>query len=278
MAYKKFLAIGLSLILEGCANTAEYLRSQPVTHFPANTTIAVPEELKNLLVLHCMKDQTTAYVENGTQTTECLYVSADASKITSTLKLQDETTVRDKAITFLTSLSDMNCSNFLHRAFANRAGLDFTKSFIADLSTGASAGTAFTNPAISAALSISNLVVGKGVDSFNATYYFDKTFQALESAIIAERLRIKTYILAKQAQTNANAQKGVVKYEIVQALSDVRQYDDACSIKAGLAQLVQLADAKKNDDQKTKIQVELSDNPTAEARKLMGNKPLVPVQ
>jgi hypothetical protein len=261
------LLTSLVVLVAGCANTAEYLRSQPVTHFPAAATVKVPDELKSLLVLHCMKDQDTSYSEKNTTTKECLYVSADASNITSTLPKTEEAAVRDKAITFLTSLSDLNCSNFLHRAFAQKAGLDFTKSLISDLSTGASAGTAHASPSTSAALSIANLVVGKGVESFNATYYFDKTFQALESAIAAERLRIKTYITAKQAQ--AADPKSRVKYELVQAISDVRAYDDACSIKSGLSQLVQLADSKKRDDERTKVQVELSADPPATARSLL---------
>jgi len=246
------------------------MRSQPVTHFPATQTVAVPTELQGLITLHCMKDQETSYVENGTATRECLYVSADASNITSTLKdAKTDETVRDKAITFLTSLSDMNCSNFLHRAFANKAGLDFTKSFISDLATGVSAGTAHANPATSAALSVGNLIVGKGVESFNATYYYDKTFQALEAAVTAERTRIRTYILAKQVKSKDT--KNQVKYEVVQALSDIRAYDDACSIKAGLAQLVQLADNKKKEDANTKLQVELSDDPVNTAKALLVN-------
>lgn len=266
---KQFLAIAtVVMTLTSCANTAEYMRSQPVTHFPATSTLAVPDELKSLITLHCMKGQDVEYQENGANGKECLYVSADASNITSTIKQTDSAVVRDKAITFLTSLSDMNCSNFLHRAFANKAGLDFSKSFISDLATGVSAGTAHANPAISAALSVSNLIVGKGVESFNATYYYDKTFQALEAAVAAERLRIKTYMTAKQAQ--ANTKDSLVKYEIVQALSDIRAYDDACSIKAGLAQLVQLADSKKKEDEKNKVAVELSDNPVQTARGLLG--------
>jgi hypothetical protein len=245
------------------------LRSYPVTHFPAQTTIAVPEELVGLVTLHCMRDQDTEYKDNGTKTKECVYLSADASNITSTIRAKDSSLVRDKAITFLMSVSDMNCSNFLHRAFANKSGLDLTKTFISDLSTGVSAGTAFANPAVSAALSISNLVVGRGVESFNATYYYDKTFNAMESAIAAERLRIKTYVLAKQSQ--ANAKPAAVSYELVQALSDIRQYDDACSIKAGLSQLVQLADARKASDEEAKIRVELADNPVAEARALLSS-------
>lgn len=246
------------------------MRSQPVTHFPAAATVVVPVDLKGLLTLHCMKDQETSYEDRGVKTRECLYISADASAITSPINATDAPAVRDKAISFLTSLSDMNCSNFLHRAFANKAGLDFTKGFMSDLASGISAGTAHANPAVSAALSVSNLIVGKGVESFNATYYYDKTFQALESAIAAERLRIRTYIAAKQVQ--ANRDTSAYRYEIVQAMSDIRAYDDACSIKAGLAQLVQLADTQKRVDEKIRIEVELSDAPVSTARDLMGIK------
>ena len=57
----------------------------------------------------------------------------------------------------------------------------------------------------------------------------------------------------------------------MQALSDIRAYDDACSIKAGLAQLVQLADNKKKEDANTKLQVELSDDPVNTAKALLVN-------
>lgn len=264
----------IAVALGGCANTAEYLRSQPVTHFQAATTIAVPDELKNLISVHCMKELDSGDVVNGVSKKQCLYISADAGNLTSTINKTDESVVRDKTITFLTSVSDMNCSNFLHRAFANKAGLDLTKSFIGDLATGVSAGTAHANPAISAGLNVSNLIIGKGVESFNSTYFFDKTFQALEAAITAERMKVKTYITAKQAQ--ANIKDSLVKYEIVQALSDIRAYDDACSIKAGLAQLVQLADSKKDIETKNKVAVELSPKPVEAALKLYGAQTVEP--
>jgi uncharacterized lipoprotein YajG len=268
---KSLLALAISIIvLTGCAGTAEYMRSQPVTHFPAMRTVALPEELTGLITLHCMKDQETAYVENGIAARECLYVSADARNIFGTPKdAKTGEALTDKVITFLMGLSDMNCSNFLHRAFANKAGLDFTKGFISDLAAGVSAGTAHANPTTSAALSVGNLIVGKGVESFNATYYYDKTFQALEAAVTAERTHIRTYIFAKQLKSKDV--KNPVKYELVQALSDIRAYDDACSIKAGLAQLVQLANNKKKEDVNTKVQVELSNEPLETAKALLVN-------
>ncbi len=225
-----------------------------------------------------MKDQETSLKDaNGVLTRECLYVSADAANLTGTLKEEKlNVVVRDRTITFLTTLSDMNCSNFLQRAFANKAGLDYSKSFISDMATGVSAGTAHANPAVSAALSVSNLVVGKGVDTFNATYYYDKTFQAMESAILAERLRIRTYIIAKQAKSVDV--KVPVQYDIMQALGDIRAYDDACSIKAGLGQLVALADNKKKEDAAVKIKVELSNSPAETAKTLLVNPSAQPTQ
>ena len=234
------------ILLTGCASTAEYLRSQPAAYFPAD--VAQPGgKLKDIIALHCMKEQDVPIEAKGGKYKECLYVSADASKLIeldSDNSLDNDT--RDMAITYLVGVSDMNCSNFMHRAFANKAGLDFTKRLTGDLATGASAGTAFTSPAASAALSVSNLIIGKSIESFNSNYFFDKTFQALESAIYAQRLDISSLILAKRSQARGNKQT----YNIVQALSDIRAYDDACSIKAGLARLVQLADKEKDTSEK----------------------------
>jgi hypothetical protein len=198
---------------------------------------------------------------------ECLYVSADVTGLLQARDSGSDTTTRDRAINFLISLSDMNCSNFLHRAFATKAGMDFSKGLFSDIATGVSAGVVHASPALAATLNVSNLVVGKGVDSFNATYYYDKTFQAMESAIQAERLRIRTQMLGKQAGSTKPP------YDILQALSDVRAYDDACSIKAGLAQLVQLADSRKKEEQDNKLQVDISSDKASEVKKLMLSSP-----
>lgn len=263
--------LSTAVALGGCANTAEYLRSQPVTYFRAEPDIAIPdipEGLRKIISLHCMKELDPGDTVNGISRKQCLYISADAVKLTNAIDKKDDPEIRDKVIAFLVSLSDMNCSNFLHRAFANKAGLDFTRSFVGDIATGVSVGTAHANPAISAGLGVGNLIIGKGVESFNSAYYFDKTFQALDSAITAERIKVRTLIAAKQAR--ANAKRGSVGYEMVQVLSDLRAYDDACSIKAGLAQLVQLADTKKEAESAKRVTIELSPKPDETALKLYG--------
>jgi hypothetical protein len=96
-----------------------------------------------------------------------------------------------------------------------------------------------------------NLVIGKSVESFNATYYFDKTFQAMEAAIVAERAQRRALILAKQEGEN---------YSLPEAIGDVRGYDDACSIKAGLSHLLSVAEGNKNQKEEGKETVEASAN------------------
>jgi hypothetical protein len=154
--------------------------------------------------------------------------------------------VRDKAIAYLLGVSDSNCSNFLDRAFANKAGLDISKSLASDMATGVSALTAFNTPAISAGLGLTNLVVGKTVDNVNATFYFDKTFQAFEAAVITERTRIKSDIINRQASRPVSSTDGsAVQYGLFEAMTDIRTYDDACSMRVGLSKLVETASAQK---------------------------------
>lgn len=261
----KFLSLVLAGLLAGCASTAESLRTLPVTHYPAQTQLKVPDSLGQYLVLRCMENHSTAFIKESAAE-ECLYVSADVTGLLQRIdQVESDTAMRDRTINFLVSLSDMNCSNFLHRAFATKAGLDFSKTLLSDIATGVSAGVVTASPALAAGLNVSNLVGGKGVDAFNATYYYDKTFQAMESAIAAERLRIRTQMVGKQADQSQPA------YDILQALSDIRAYDDACSIKAGLAQLVQLADSKKNQEQANKFQVDVAPNKASEARRVILN-------
>lgn len=242
-------SLGLALastliIISGCADTAKFLRSQPSSHFPTNSFATMPNEHGELLKIHCTHAEDVKHVETDASSQQCLYISADISK--SVFVSSDIGTTRDitKA---LISISDLNCSTFLHRAFANRAGLDAGKKFFQDVSTALSAGTASVSAPLSAALDVTNLVVGKGVDTFNTTYYLDKTFQAMEASILAERARHRAYLDAKLAESN---------YSIRDAISDVRAYDDACSFKAGLYRLVNTAEKEKTNSEKSKLTVE----------------------
>jgi hypothetical protein len=244
------------LILGGCASTSHYLRVTPTTHFSKSRGLQLPPSVSEFLTLHCLRwegiedDDKTREVakESNSANNQCMYLSADVTLLDSRdLQIQE----RNKIVRALITISDMNCSTFLHRAFANRAGLDYGKKFFQDLTTAISAGTASVSAPLSAAIDVANLVVGKGIDTFNATYYFDKSFQAMEAAIVAERAQRRAYITARLAKPD---------YLISDALGDIRVYDDACSFRAGLASLNNVAEAKKTDAEKGKASVELAED------------------
>lgn len=252
MNKQNLLLIAVLVLLTGCADTAKYLRSEPSTHFPTKKTLELPNSIKQYLQLHCIHAEEIKYEDTASTNSQCLYISADASLLGSATLNKAE---RDQVIRTLVSISDMNCSTFLHRAFANRAAFDSGKKFFQDVSTAVSAGTASASPALSAALDVTNLVVGKSVDTFNSTYYFDKTFQAMEAAIEAERAQRHAYISARQADSH---------YLIGDALGDIRAYDDACSIKTGLSRLIGVAEKGKEESEKRKLEVQTA----ADAAKL----------
>jgi hypothetical protein len=253
------LATCVTVFLAGCASTANYVHSTPSTLF-VDSQLALPasETLKDKIQLQCMRYQDHNNLPDAPRNLrECLYVTTDASKLLASAS--KDIAERDEVISYLTAISDFNCSNFMMRAFALRTGMDASKSFLSDLATGASAGTAFSTPALSAGLSLSNLVVGKGVDAITGAYYFGETFSAMESLISAERMRIKRYIRSRQATVDNK----FPAYDLRAALSDIRDYDDACSIKFGLGKLKQNADKVKTDESAKKIDSELDPSKAA---------------
>jgi hypothetical protein len=272
-------ALAAAITMAGCANTAEYMRSRPSTYFQvdpqgertaeaprtdgAAVAAPVPDRLPQVS-LRCTQAQDLAIkTPDGKNQQECLYVSADVTTLVSTPGTPEQT---EEAIDFLIGVSDMNCSNYLHRVFANKAGMDFTDNLVANLTTSAATATAHIDPTVSAALGVANLVVGNSMDAFNSTYFMDKTFQALEAAINAERQRIKAIIIAKRA--TANSQSVTRRYGLVQALSDLRAYDDACSFKAGLNALVSIAESEQAERTRTTLSLDVSPDQAAKAREL----------
>lgn len=228
-------AVGCFMV-SGCVNTAQSLRSRPVSYVEAKGEPVAPGAVARLIKLRCVKEESASYAHGGTDFRECLYVTADANALwmgETTTKLSEEGKL---AVDYLLSLSEMNCSNFMHRAFAIRSSADFTSSLLRDLTAGGSAAAAHSQPALSAGLSFANLFVGSSVKSFSANYYFDKTFDALKSTIDADRLRMKREIMQK-----LHAQDPTPPYSMASALSDVRAYDDSCSFMSGLTSLTQLA-------------------------------------
>jgi hypothetical protein len=255
MSPQRFLRILLLAVLAAqlcaCAASNQALRSQPAGIFNVADYPVTTGPLSGMVTLRCAKISGTKYQAprpvpaqvgdsalEKAQELECDSVSADVTELTS-LSQEDQADVSSDVLHLLLAISDYNCSNFLNRAFSVRSTLDFTSKLVADLATGASAGTASVAPGVSAGLSGLNLVLGKTDAEFAATYYADKTFSALEKAITAERTKTKTQILGNKSDD----------YYVTDAISDSRKYDDACSIKSGLSSLNDAADqAKKTQD------------------------------
>jgi len=241
-----FWFLFMMVFLSGCGSSSKYMRSEPSTHFPTKQTMKLPDDIKEYLNLHCTKSEEIKYEDSDSSNSECMYISVDASAATGA-SLDNQKVV--KIVNYLTSVSDLNCSTFLHRAFANKAGMDYTKNLLQDLATGVSAGLVTVSAPASAALDGVNLIVGKSIDNFNTTFYFDKTFQAMEAAIESERAQKRAYIFARKSDTT---------YTFVEALADIRAYDDACSIKKGLSHLINIAENNKQQVDTKKAKVEMS--------------------
>ncbi|TCS72148.1 hypothetical protein EDC61_10663 [Sulfuritortus calidifontis] len=239
-----FIALIAALSLTGCANTSEWLSSEPVTHYktdPASAKLNAPGWVGENLTLTCMKRNDNRMVDEAKQQ-ECLYISVEASSLSKVADKVADKGKKRELVDFLVSVSDMNCSTFMHRVFANKGGMDFSKGVMSDLANAISAGTVHANPATSATFSGANIILGHTVDNLASAYYLNKSFQALEAAILAERTEQKTAILKRLKAANE-------PYSLYAILSDIRSYDDACSFRGGLSRLAKLAEGSKNTEE-----------------------------
>jgi hypothetical protein len=207
------LAAVLIAVLVGCAQFEVYLRPERTSYLaqpldPKEQSIHLlplrdDRDIPFGIVVTCL-DRNGEIASSGTKTFEgnsaqCLYYSIEAKQLAdsfarlprhSTGSARGEATaeaLRNAYLSYLLNVSDQNCSTFLNRAFANKASFDTGKSVFQDVVTGATAAIANASPHTSAGLGLTNLVLGKSVDNVNATFYFDKTFQAMAAAIDVER-------------------------------------------------------------------------------------------
>jgi cell division septation protein DedD len=241
MQCKSLLFVLIPLCL-ACGSTERFLRPEAAFHVNTGTqlTLALPTEIKDSVSLRCIGTRSVKYSDGGTQADQCMYISADVTRLTEMIPQFSNKDNRNMIAALLLSVSDQNCQTFLARAFANKAGLDASNGIISDLATGGAAGTAAALPGISAGLSVANLIVGKTVGNFDKTYYAEKTFEAMESSILGERASRKAGIID-------NLKKETTDYTIFDALGEVRQYDEACSIQRGLLKLSSIADNARAD-------------------------------
>jgi len=241
-------------IRDRVAPSEQYLHTQPTVVAPQkrNATFTVDTSVGKI-AFRCVQDRfpdsgiATGAVGGEARTNECLYLSADAETVLN-LPVKTETDRNNVVLTLITA-SDTNCSNYLFRVFATKAGLDTARNTLKDVATGLAAGTAHALPAISSGLGFANLFVGTAIDNVNTTYYFEKTFQAVEAAILEQRLKQRTAIQNRRSDP-------LSKYAYLEAIADVRVYDDACSLQRGLARLVELTGEQKEQAKNALQQVD----------------------
>lgn len=244
MAYGVTFAIALS----GCASADRYLRPEGSFYVPQPAAI---DDLKlkvqgTDIKLNCLDKDGNASVRSAANSADiqCLYYSA---KVTDLLPAFEEAPAgvdlanrRNHFMSFLLNIADQNCETFLNRAFANKSSVDTTKNTIQDILTGTSAATANAAPPTAAGLSLANLMLGKTVDNINSTFFFEKTFQAIGSAIYLERSDIREQISKRAVQPYP-------KYTVFDVLTDVRRYESACSIRVGVSRLQSLAEDRARE-------------------------------
>lgn len=236
--------------LSGCANVDRYLRPEGAFYFPQPSNV---DDLKvelvagNTIRLNCLDKDGEAVTKSKLNQSElqCLYFSADVTDVISGFKISpspalDLAQSRNYMVSFLMNLAGQNCETFLNRAFANKSSLDTTKNAFQDILTGASAASATAAPPAAAGLSLANLVLGKSVDNINSTFFFEKAFQAIGSAIYLERTDIRDQMLRKFSHS-------YMQYTIFDALGDVRRYESACSIRVGVSKLQSLTEDRSRE-------------------------------
>jgi hypothetical protein len=249
MKTRQFQIFMLSLLFTlctGCASTDKLLRPERTTFIPQTSQVQTFKVAGMDVKMVCLEwdGKTSTF----SQETQCLYYSVDEQALftqfgTDTAGDEALKLKRNALVSFLTNISDKNCSTFLGRSFANKSSFDTGKGVFQDVLTGSSAAAANAAPQTAAGLGLFNLLLGKSVDSINSTFYFEKTFQALAAAINTVRAEVR-----EQGDWNKR-DASYSTLTIYDALAGLRKYDDACSIRVGLSKLQETAQvAAKNEE------------------------------
>ncbi|MEK6373382.1 MAG: hypothetical protein AABO58_11880 [Acidobacteriota bacterium] len=246
----------LSLFAFSCADAAKHLRAQPAWFLEPKSALKIPlpalDEKSGVpteapaaeIEIKCVRtprSESVTPTENAA-VPQCLYMSMDMNRV---LNVPTRNRFeRNRLVHLLVNVSDNNCSTFLMRAFAHKAGAEAARNTGKDIATAIAAGTARVAGGFASGLGLVNLAGGTAIDSFNTTYYADKTFQMMAAAIGAERSKARKVIVE-----NSIAEIG--DYSFFEALEDMHDYDDSCSIRRGLESLASAANSEKKDkDQK----------------------------
>ena len=257
VAYREFQPVvfhslipALAFIAVGCA-TDSHLKTESTFHVPRSvTTIPVDDDLSNLIKIVPV-DQSENLL-NGTDddsssskrdpTKQVLYFSVDVTELMGryNLGMTNPTNAqleekRNRIIDVLLNVSDQNHQTYMSRFFAAQLNVSAARGVVQKVLDAAGASTALVSGEVTAGLNLSNLLIGGLYDEFESIVFVNKTFQAMEKAIEAKRLQLRGDIEKKKTTPYP-------EYSIQQVLSDIRQYGETSSLRAGIEQLLSLAE------------------------------------
>lgn len=231
------LAITAALLMS-CASNASHMRAQPAFQASELTDSGLPAPLQGRVKMKCMFEQDGNCVYTG--------IFYDHAATFATIDAPQRNAF---GYVLLTTASD-NCSWWLSRVFANRAGISSIRDTIKNLMTGAAALTAKPSPVVSAGLGFANLFADSSVKSVDTNEFASKTFDSIESAIKAKRNRTETEILRRLATAT------IEQYPIGALLLDVTRLKDECTLTSGIKGLQATASAEeqKSETERTTAQ------------------------
>ena len=241
----KFLLPILTIIfLTGCAQYDKVLKTETGIHVPKINydKIHVDPDIKEYISINIIEPDGNIIgaddvKDKNDQKRQAVYFSVD------TTKLMGETSLdkikRDKIIEVLVMISDLNSEAYLSRSFAAQLYIDGTIGLTQRTATALQTGITTASPETSAALGLTNLLVGGIGEELNSAVYAENTFEAIQESIRAERAKQKLIIQNKMA-------KSYNDYTIQDALSDIRYLAEVSSIRIGVGKLLQDAKLKKD--------------------------------
>lgn len=219
---------------ESLAGTSPSVREQPSRSGSGSASEKPPAsslEIKCVRSWNFLKGQARDSGETGPQD-QCLYMSVDMHKLF-------EQPVRNRAernrlVFLLMNVSDANCSTYIHRFYASKASLDAARNTGKDIATAIAAGTAKVASGFSSAIGLANLAGGTAIDNVDKSFFSEKALQAITAAISSLRATSKKRLLDASG-------KLLTEYSYFEALNDLEEFDQDCSLQRGVEQLAELA-------------------------------------
>jgi hypothetical protein len=141
--------------------------------------------------------------------------------------INGDTKLTNAAVTYITAISDQNCSIFLNRLSSSKEGMDFGKTALTDIGSVIAAGTAFATPVGAAIIGVASLLSNKGAENLAHTYFGGQLIPAIRNNIDTERKNYKEkYITHNESNMT-----------LAQAIQIFNEYDKACSVQTAIDNL-----------------------------------------